>query len=95
MGRRSAQRRFRGQYIGEWSAWHGDAGVELAIVHDRERPVGSSRQYDGDNSTGWICERESSSEPGATPAGSFYTAVYYLSDGTTSTSTGWFRWGRR
>jgi|HubBroStandDraft_1064217.scaffolds.fasta_scaffold169288_2 hypothetical protein len=29
----------------------------------------------------WICERES----GATPAGLYYTTVYYLSDGTTTT----------
>src|ERR1035438_8201708 len=54
---------------GERSACHGNAGVELAIVHDGERPAGSSRQYDGDNSTGWICERESCSEPGGDAGG--------------------------
>ena len=50
---------------GERSAGHRDTGGKLAIVYDSKRPVGSGREYDGGDCAGWICERESGSEPGS------------------------------
>jgi hypothetical protein len=62
-----------------------NTGGELAGVYDGERAGSGRGSNDVDDCAGWICERESGAEPGATPAGLYYTAVFYLSDGTVNT----------
>ena len=54
---------------GKRPAWNRDTGVELAIVYDGERPGGDGRQHDSADSAGWICERESGSQPGSNAGG--------------------------
>jgi len=46
---------------GERSAWHRDAGGELAIVHYSKRSTDRGGQYDGGDYARWIFERESGS----------------------------------
>ena len=71
---------------GEWPAGRGNTGGELAGVYDGER----DRRWRRTATTVTIAPDGFVSvnlapNLGATPAGEYYTAVYYMSDGTTST----------
>jgi hypothetical protein len=71
---------------GERPAGDRDTGGELAIVYDGERSAGGGRHSTTVTIApdGFVSVNLAPNQ-GATPAGLYYTAVYYLSDGTTNT----------
>ena len=71
---------------GQWPTGRGHTGGELASIYDGGRPDNCSRtQLTVTIPADGFVSVNLAPNQGATPAGEYYTAVYYMSDGSTST----------
>ena len=66
---------------GEWTAGRGDSGGELAGVYDRGGTGNCGGQTTVTIAPDGFVSVNLAPNLGATPAGEYYTAVFYMSDG--------------